>query len=115
MALKIYISLPMAGHEKTVKERYDKAVEEIRKKHPDALIYGPTNIRDFNENGLSPYARVHSWSWHLGEDIKDLLECNYIYLCKGHNDSKGCNVEYNVAKTMKIDIWYAPDSENPLE
>ena len=85
MALKIYVSLPMAYHQKSVRKRYDKAVEEIRKEYPDALIYGPTNIDDFDENGLDPNAPTHPWSWHLGEDIKDLLECDYIYLCKGYN------------------------------
>ena len=38
MALKFYVSLPMAYHQKSVRKRYDKAVEEIRKKYPDALI-----------------------------------------------------------------------------
>ena len=51
MALKFYVSLPMAYHQKTVRKRYDKAIEEIRKEYPNALIYGPTNIDDFDENG----------------------------------------------------------------
>lgn len=114
MAVKVYISLPMAYHQKSVRKRYDKAVEKIREKYPDALIYGPTNINDFDDNGLDPNVPTHSWSWHLGEDIKDLLECDYIYLCKGHNDSKGCQVEYNVAKTMGIGILYAKDADQKL-
>lgn len=115
MALKFYVSLPMAYHQKTVRKRYDKAVEEIRKEYPDALIYGPTNIDDFDENGLDPNAPIHSWSWHLGEDIKDLLECDYIYLCKGYNDSKGCQVEHNIAKAMRMVIWYASDADQKLD
>ena len=115
MALKFYVSLPMAYHQKSVRKRYDKAVEEIRKEYPDALIYGPKNIDDFDENGLNPNAPTHPWSWHLGEDIKDLLECDYIYLCKGYNDSKGCQVEYAVAKTMRMVIWYASDAEQKLD
>ena len=39
MALKFYVSLPMAYHQKSVRKRYDKAVEEIKKEYPDALIY----------------------------------------------------------------------------
>ena len=115
MSLKFYVSLPMAYHQKSVRKRYDKAVEEIRKEYPDALIYGPTNIDDFDENGLDPNAPTHPWSWHLGEDIKDLLECDYIYLCKGYNDSKGCQVEHAVAKTMRMVIWYASDANQKLD
>ena len=36
MSLKFYVSLPMAYHQKSVRKRYDKAVEEIRKEYPDA-------------------------------------------------------------------------------
>ena len=115
MAVKIYISLPMAYHQKTVRKRYDKAVEEIKKKFPDAMIYGPTNINDFDDNGLDPTVPTHTWSWHLGEDIKDLLECNYIYLCKGYNDSKGCQVEHAVAKAMKLNIVFGPDANQKLD
>lgn len=112
--MKIYISLPIKGYEKSVHTRYDKAVKEIKSKYPNAEICGPTNINDFDNNGLDPNVPTHSWSWHLGEDIKDLLECDYIYLCKGYNDSKGCQVEYNVAKTMKINIWHALDADQDL-
>lgn len=115
MALKFYVSLPMAYHQKTVRKRYDKAVEEIREKYPDALIYGPTNIDDFDENGLDPNAPTHSWSWHLGEDIKDLLECDYIYLTKGYFYSEGCKVEHAVAKAKRMGIWYAGDANQKLD
>ena len=115
MALKFYVSLPMAYHQKSVRKRYDKAVEEIKKEYPDALIHGPTNIDDFDENGLDPNAPTDSWSSYLGEDIKDQLECDYIYLCKGYNDSKGCRVEHSVAIAMGMGSWYASDADQKLD
>ena len=33
--MKIYISLPIKSYEKSVRARYDKAIEEIKSKYPD--------------------------------------------------------------------------------
>lgn len=107
--MQVYISLPMTGHENTVRSRYQEAVREVRRKWPYCLIYGPTNISDFIEGqGLDPRAPVHPWNWHMGEDIKLLLMCDAIYLCKGWKNSKGCRIEAvianeNSAKTYKQD------------
>ena len=106
--MKIYISLPIKSYEKSVRARYDKAAEEIKSKYPDAEICGPTNINDFSDNGLDPNAPVHDWSWHLGEDIKDLLNCDMIYLCRGWKYSKGCLTERAVAIENDIEVVTAP-------
>lgn len=45
--MRIYISLPMGGHEDTVRERYDDAVSEITKRYSNSTfvlnITGPVN------------------------------------------------------------------------
>lgn len=106
--MKIYISLPMKGYERSVRSRYDIAADEIRKEYPNAEIFGPTNIGYFNDNGLDPDAPVHTWAWHLGEDIKDLLNCDMIYLCQGWKYSQGCLTERAVATVNNIEIKFAP-------
>jgi len=113
--MKIYISLPMAGAQKTVKKRYNRAVDEVRKLWPDCTIYGPTNIADFSDIGLDPNAPVHSWSWHLGEDIKDLLECDAIYLTRGWSNSKGCRTELAVSKSNLIEVFKSDDADKMLQ
>lgn len=115
MTMKIYISLPMAGAQKTVKKRYGQAVEEVRKTWGDCEIYGPTNILDFDDDGLYPNAPVHSWAWHLGEDIKDLLECDAIYLTRGWSASKGCRTELAVAKANLIEVFKSNDADKMLD
>lgn len=113
--MKVYISLPMAGHQKTVRDRYESAKLEVLSKYGiETQVFGPTNISDFSENGLDPNAPVHSWAWHLGEDIKDLLECDVIYLCQGWSWSKGCRTELAVAKANLIDVIKQPNADASL-
>lgn len=113
--MKIYISLPMAGALKTVKKRYEKAVEEVRAKWPNCIIYGPTNIADFSEIGIDPNAPVHSWAWHLGEDTKVLLNCDAIYLTRGWSNSKGCRTELAISKANLIEVFKSDDANKMLE
>lgn len=109
---KIYISLPIMGYETTVRKRYDEAREILKKKYEeDIMFYGPTNIDDFSNEGLDPNAPVHTWEWHLGEDIKDLLKCDAIYMCDEWSKSRGCCLEYAVAQCEGIIIL---DKENLL-
>lgn len=113
--MKVYISLPMAGHQKTVRDRYELAkVEVLAKYGSNTEVFGPTNILDFDENGLDPTAPIHPWSWHLGEDIKDLLECDVIYLCRGWSWSKGCRTELAVAKANLIDVVKQENADSSL-
>lgn len=114
--MKVYISLPMAGHLKTVRDRYDSARLQVLSKYgSDVQVFGPTNIHYFSDKGLNPNVPVHPWSWHLGEDIKDLLECDVIYLCRGWSWSKGCRTEVAVAKANLIEVVKQEDADKSLD
>lgn len=99
---RVYISLPMGGHEDTVKERYDKACETLKKIYNDNFpnvkleIVAPGNIDDFTEDGYIGEERK-PWEYYIGEDVKILLTCNGIYMTEGWKTSKGCKVELAVA------------------
>lgn len=113
--MKIYISLPMTGYTKTVKRRYDEAYKElIQRFGNDVNITGPTNVDDFDDNGLDPNSPNHTWAWHMGEDVKVLLECDAIYLCRGWFDSEGCRIERAIAVTHNIKIYNQPNSDTFL-
>lgn len=113
--MKVYISLPMAGHQKTVRDRYEAAKLQVLSMYGlDTQVFGPTNIHDFSDEGLDPNAPKHPWSWHLGEDIKDLLECDVIYLCQGWSWSKGCRTELAVAKANLIDVIKQENADSAL-
>lgn len=113
--MRVYISLPMAGHETTVRKRYQEAYNAIKYIYPSAEITGPQNLADFSEAGRSPKAEEHPWAWFIGEDVKVLLECTHIYLCQGWSDSKGCRTELAVAKANKIRVIKKDDADSMLK
>lgn len=104
---RLYVSLPIAIDEKTVALRWRKSMEDIS---CDELlsqyeIYGPININDFDENGLTK-ERTHDYAWYMGEDVKILLNCDAIYMSTGWANSLGCNCELQVAKTYNKEVFY---------
>lgn len=105
----------MAGATKSVKKRYENAVQEVKSLDPTVEIYGPTNIDDFSDNGLDLTAPIHSWAWHLGEDTKVLLECDAIYLTRGWSASRGCRTELAIAKSNMIGVFKSDDADKMLQ
>lgn len=99
----------MQKHEKSVRARYDAAVEDIKylfKDEPNLEIVGPCNIDKFDNNGIKE-DRTHTWEWYIGEDVKILLTCDRIYMCQGYRNSRGCLLERAIAEhENKIPVIY---------
>lgn len=99
--MKIYISIPITGHD------FDK--QSATAKEIETLIsdLGHTPVNPFNtpappswmENEQEQYAH------YMGEDIKELLLCDAIYMVEGWADSKGCNLESAVAWIYDLKIY----------
>lgn len=85
---KIYISLPITGLDK------DTVISKAndRKKLISFKGYEPVTPFDVSPDSNASYAE------HMGRDIQALLECDAVYFCRGWQDSKGCQEEYEVAK-----------------
>lgn len=85
---KVYISLPITGMEmeKVVSKAND------RKKLLSFKGFEPVTPFDVSPDSNASYAE------HMGRDIQALLECDAVYFCRGWQDSKGCQAEYEVAK-----------------
>lgn len=88
MKKKVYISIPISG----------KDISEV-KLHLDIVKNGLVS------NGYEPITPFDvspdfnaSYAEHMGRDIQALLECDAVYFCRGWQDSKGCQAEYEVAK-----------------
>ena len=111
--MKVYISLPIAGFESTVRKRFDEAKRYILEKYPDAIICGPVNIDYFDDNGLT-VEHTHEWSWYMGEDVKILLDCTHIFMCRGFLNSRGCKDELAIAREDGKFIFYANDAFSSL-
>lgn len=92
--MKVYISLPITG----------KDIEEQRRHAGDVasflLTAGHTPVSPFN-NGLNANA---SYEDHLREDLKMLLDCDAIFMCKGASFSAGCLLEDEVATKCGLTV-----------
>ena len=88
MKKKVYISIPISG----------KDITEV-KLHLDIVKNGlvSNGYETVTPFDVSPDSNA-SYAEHMGRDIQALLECDAVYFCRGWQDSKGCQAEYEVAK-----------------
>lgn len=59
------------------------------------------------ENGLSQEA---DWHDHMRRDIRNLTECDYIYMLRGWEHSKGAKLEMDVASSCGITVIFESDN-----
>lgn len=96
--IKVYISLPITGHDiKVVRHEAEKMAEMIR---INGLI--PVSPFDVSTDDNATYAE------HMGKDIQAILESDAVVFMKGWQDSKGCRAEYAVARIYEKKILFAP-------
>lgn len=112
MDIQVYISLPMAGFEDTIRKRWDAAVNKVKEIFYDCdiTIVGPSNIDDFDYNGAKvPHDK--KWSYYISKDVEPLLDSTHIFLCKGWEKSKGCKLESVIANEMKLKVMLESNYE----
>ena len=98
--VRIYISGAIEHHD--VSER--KTAFSDAQRALEGKGFEPIN--PFN-NGLPETAH---WRQHMRADIKLLLECSYIYMLRGWEQSKGAKLEFDVATSCGLTVVY----EDPL-
>lgn len=86
--MKVYISLPIAGYNITERREYAANVYMYLIKKG----FEPVNPLD---NGLDV---KDSRAEHMKADIRLLLDCDAIYLCRSWEQSEGCLTEKRVAE-----------------
>ena len=85
--MKIYISLPITGHDiEEVEARCIFAKSVLKKKG-----HTPVSPLDVSDNPDAPYHE------HIGRDIAALLTCDAALFLDGWNKSNGCLLEYFAA------------------
>lgn len=92
---KCYISGPITHYD--FKERKNAFAEIERKlEKMNYIVVNPLkNIMNNHEKTYQEYMK---------QDLKDLLDCNYIYFMKKWEFSPGCNLEMRVANSCGIKI-----------
>ncbi len=93
---KVYISGAIAHYDIFErKQAFEDAANEIRN----------TGLQPVNpfDNGIAEDAH---WREHMKADIKLLLDCDYIYMLKGWELSKGAKLELDVASSCGIKVLF---------
>lgn len=92
--MKVYISIPITG----------KDIDEQKRHAEDVASFltevGHTPVSPFN-NGLDANA---SHEEHMRADLKMLLDCDAVFMCKGASFSAGCLLEDEVATKCGLTV-----------
>ncbi|MBQ8191131.1 MAG: DUF4406 domain-containing protein [Bacteroidaceae bacterium] len=94
MMKKVYISGAIAHHDLSERKEAFKAVER------ELAEMGFEPVNPFN-NGVPDEAH---WMHHMRADIRMLTECDYIYMLKGWEYSKGAKLEHDVATSIGVKV-----------
>ena len=93
-ARRVYISGAIAGMDlKERREAFAQAAERIAR-----MGLRPVNPFD---NGVPQEAH---WREHMRADIRMLLTCQYIYMLRGWEQSKGAKLEHDVATSCGLRV-----------
>lgn len=92
--MKVYISIPITDHD------YEKQKALANKIKTQFEKVGDETITPFD---VAP-EKDKPYSYYMGRDIEALLECDAVYFCKGHENSKGCRLEFAAALTYNKTI-----------
>lgn len=94
--MKVYISLPITGHDIEEVESSCIFAKSVLKKKG----HTPVSPLDVSDNPDASYAE------HMGRDISALLECDAVVFLEGWEESKGCTLEHAAAKIYNKLITY---------
>jgi len=93
---RVYLSLPISGYD--IDERRDTAASVQRRLEAHGYeVYSPMC------NGLPADAGTHA---HMRRDFEMLLQCDAIYMMERWTHSKGCQVEFEVATAIGLEVYF---------
>lgn len=98
--MKIYISIPITGHDlATQRTKAAEVAEKIK-----ALGHEPVNPFDTSAppEGLS---ETQKYAYYMLKDIRQLFHCDAIFMCEGWENSYGCKIELEVAVHLGCSVY----------
>lgn len=95
MMKRVYISGPISGRDIAEQKEAFKAVER------ELAEMGLHPVNPF-ENGLPDEA---SWEEQMRKDLTDLMQCDYIYMMRGWEMSRGATLEHLAATMVGIKVF----------
>lgn len=103
--MKIYISIPISNRDLAAqKAKAREIADKLRK-----LGHEPVNPFNTPE-APAEMNEKEKYAYYMGEDLKRLLTCDAVFMCKGWNLSRGCCTEEFVARMYGIKVCYLAQS-----
>lgn len=100
--MKVYISLPITGHDLTeVRRRAERAKQLLA-----AMGHEPVSPLDVSPDPDAPYHE------HIGRDIAALLTCDAALFLDDWGTSRGCYLEMEAAFIYKKEILFECQLKN---
>ena len=101
---RIYISLPISGHEDDYEQRLDEAVEYVKTNYPEyEQIITPKEVAERLEDYKPMKPRYKDY---LLADMEAIAHCYAIFMCNGWYDSKGCFAEIAFASALGLEVLH---------
>ncbi|MCI5591271.1 MAG: DUF4406 domain-containing protein [Ruminococcus sp.] len=98
--MKIFISQPMRGQtEEAILKTRSEAVKKIKAMYGDDVEILDSFFDDFDASNVKNPGVAY-----LAKSIAVLAEADIAYFCKGYENTRGCMIEYEIAKAYGIKI-----------
>lgn len=95
---RIYIAGPMTGLPEFNYPAFNAEAARIR-----ALGYSVENPAE------NKAPECGTWQGYMRAALRQMLTCDSVAMLKGWGKSKGALIEYNLAKSLELEIWDAND------
>lgn len=59
----------------------------------------------YNKYSVPCYAN-NGALYHLGQSLTEMARCDAVYFCRGWEDTRGCQIEHEVAKAYGLGCFY---------
>lgn len=102
--MKIYISIPISDCDIEQQRKTASKIAEAIKGNGHVAVNPfdtPTAPEQWNSD--------RKYAYYMGEDIKRLLMCDAIFMCRGWGNSVGCTIENSIANIKKMIVFHSLD------
>ena len=101
------VSLPMNGlSEEEVKHTYNQKTYELLHNYDfDATVHTLFEGPEFTDEALKEKGVKNIPLYFLAKSLERMSECDMVYFCKGWENARGCQMEYEAASKYGISIF----------
>lgn len=101
------ISQPMTGlQEKEIMQTRQRAASALAGMGYDAVNTYFVNDPWYSAVSMKERGVVHFPLLFLGAAIEKMSKCTAVYFCRGWQDSRGCQIEHEIAKKYGLECIY---------